>query len=464
MQKFTDGAGRRGDNRRPARRVSLVTRVNRRSAAAARALQARFRDRASRQSGSLGQALAAAFRPFTTAERALPIAVAAIVAVASLLALLPNTPAGTTGATGGSGSSVRLAVNGGVRYLDATDDPAAAAALDARRAAAVPSFAALTLPADAVGDPTAAASTSTPVLADGTIVTGYAPDTTVADGSALIQDYRVKSGDTLSSIAGKFKISMMTLWWANKLKSKDALHVGQILRIPPANGLVVTATATDTLDSLAAKYDVPASDITETNQLTDPTLVVGQVLVIPGARGAPIATPKPTPIATPKPTPKATPKVTPKATRRTTTTTRPTSSGHVGSGIGGSYTGGRLAFPVIGGHNYISQYFHAGHVAIDIAADFGATVVSTAAGKVVWAGWRNDGGGNEVWISHGGLYTRYCHLSAITVSNGQSVGRGQQVGRIGMTGWATGPHLHFEVWVGPIGASGSHPVNPMAYL
>ena len=449
MQKSTDGAGRRYDNRRPARRVSLATRVNRRSVAAARALQARFRDRDSRSSGLLGQRVAAVFRSFTTAERALPIAVAAIVAVASLLALLPNTPAGTTGATGGSGSAIRLAVNGGVRYLDATDDPAAAAALDAQRAATAPSFAPLTLPADTVGDPSAAQSPAAAVLDDGTIVTGYAPDTSVADGSALIRTYRVKSGDTLSGIAGKFKVSMMTLWWANKLKSKDALHVGQTLRIPPVNGLVVTATAADTLDSLAARYDITTSSIVDTNQLTDPTLVVGQVLMIPGAVGKPIPTPKPTPTVT----------------HRTPTTTRKTSSGgHVGSGIGGSYTGGRLAFPVIGGHNYISQYFHAGHVAIDIAADFGAPVVAAAAGKVVWAGWRNDGGGNEVWISHGGLYTRYCHMSAILVSNGQYVGRGQQVGRIGMTGWATGPHLHFEVWVGPIGGQGSYAVNPMAYL
>jgi murein DD-endopeptidase MepM/ murein hydrolase activator NlpD len=425
--------------------VSLSTRVNRRSVAAARALQAWFRDRAARD-GSLRTTLASALRPFTTAERALPIAVAAIVAIASLLALLPNTPAGTTGATAGRGTTVRLAVNGGIRYIDATDDPAAAAALDAQRATTAASFAPLTLPADAVGAPTASQAAPDVVLNDGTIVTGYAPDTTVADGSSLIQTYRVKSGDTLSSIAGHFKISMMTLWWANKLKSKDALHVGQTLRIPPANGLVVTATSTDTLDSLATKYDITTSAIVEANQLADPTLVVGQVLIIPGARGKPIPTPK----ATPKPA--------------THPSSHPTSSGHVSTGIGGSYSGGRLAFPVVGGHNYISQYFHAGHVAIDIAADFGTPVVAAAAGKVVWAGWRNDGGGNEVWISHGGLYTRYCHMSAILVSNGQYVGRGQQVGRIGMTGWATGPHLHFEVWVGPIGAPGSYPVNPLSYL
>jgi murein DD-endopeptidase MepM/ murein hydrolase activator NlpD len=429
--------------------VSLATRVNRRSVAAARALQAWFRDRPARQTGYLRSTLAAALRPFTTAERALPITVAAIVAVASLLALLPNTPAGTTGATSGSGTSVRLAVNGVIRYIDATDDPAAAAALDAQKGSPVESFAPVTLPGDAVTDPSTAQATPGVVLDDGTLLTGYAPDTTVTDGSLLIQTYRVRSGDTLSKIAGHFKISMMTLWWANKLKSKDALHVGQVLRIPPANGLVVTATAADTLDSLAAKYGVETSAIIEINQLADPTLVVGEVLIIPGARGKPIPTPKPTA----KP-----------AHHSTTPTTSRTTTGHSSSGIGGSYTGGRLTFPVVGGHNYISQYFHTGHVAIDIAADFGAPVVAAAAGKVVWSGWRNDGGGNEVWISHGNLYTRYCHMSAILVSAGQYVGRGQQVGRIGMTGWATGPHLHFEVWVGPIGASGSYPVNPMSYL
>jgi murein DD-endopeptidase MepM/ murein hydrolase activator NlpD len=451
LQKPTDGAGRRTDNPRPARRVSLATRVNRRSVAAARVLQAWFRARPAASTGSIRSSLAAALRPFTTAERALPIAVAAIVAIASLLALLPNTTAGTTGATAGSGTAVRLAVNGGIRYLDATGDAAAIAAVDAAKATAAESFAPLTLPADIVSSPNAAPSAPGVVQADGTLITGYAPNTIVEDASALIQTYKVQSGDTLSGIASKFKISTMTLWWANSLKSKDALHVGQLLRIPPANGLVITVTATDTLDSLAAKYGIDGQAITDINQLTDPTLVLGQVLVIPGALGAPI----PTPIPTPKPTPKP-------VARSTTQTRTTTSSSKVSSGIGGSYSGGRLAFPVVGGHHYISQYFHSGHIAIDIAADFGAPVVAAAAGKVVWAGWRNDGGGNEVWISHGGLYTRYCHMSAILVSAGQYVGRGQQVGRIGMTGWATGPHLHFEVWVGPIGAG--YAVNPMGYF
>ena len=202
MQKTTDGVGRRQTSPRPARRVNLVTRVNRRSAAIVRAIGDRFRGRASVPAGLLS----AAVRPFASAERALPLVVAAIVAIASLLALLPSTPSGSAGAAQGSGSSVRFAVNGGIRYLDATDDPGAAAVLDAQKAAD-PSFQPVTLPVDVTTPP--ATDQATPdtgaVLGDGTLVTGYAPETKVEDGSALIQIYRVRSGDTLSTIASRFK-------------------------------------------------------------------------------------------------------------------------------------------------------------------------------------------------------------------------------------------------------------------
>ena len=118
----------------------------------------------------------------------------------------------------------------------------------------------------------------------------------------------------------------------------------------------------------------------------------------------------------------------------------------------------------MGGGNYVSQYFHYGHWALDIAASYGSRVVAAAGGKVIFAGWKSNGGGWQVWISHGsGLYTTYNHMSAITVGNGQGVGRGQQVGRIGQSGDATGPHLHFEVWQGPIWSGGQR-VNPLRYL
>ena len=79
-----------------------------------------------------------------------------------------------------------------------------------------------------------------------------------------------------------------------------------------------------------------------------------------------------------------------------------------------------MRWPVIGGDNYISQYFHYGHYAIDIAADYGAKVVSTAPGKVVFAGWKSNGGGYQVWIAHGsGIFTTYNHMSAISASRGE---------------------------------------------
>ena len=53
----------------------------------------------------------------------------------------------------------------------------------------------------------------------------------------MLQHYTVREGDTLTGIASRFGVSMMTVWWANKLTSKDSLKVGQDLVIPPVNGL-----------------------------------------------------------------------------------------------------------------------------------------------------------------------------------------------------------------------------------
>jgi murein DD-endopeptidase MepM/ murein hydrolase activator NlpD len=85
------------------------------------------------------------------------------------------------------------------------------------------------------------------------------------------------------------------------------------------------------------------------------------------------------------------------------------------------------------------------HTGIDLRDDYGAPVRATAAGRVVTAEW-TGGYGNMVEIDHGnGIASRYGHLSGITVREGQTVGAGTVIGRIGSTGRATGPHLHYEV-------------------
>jgi peptidoglycan hydrolase-like protein with peptidoglycan-binding domain len=87
--------------------------------------------------------------------------------------------------------------------------------------------------------------------------------------------------------------------------------------------------------------------------------------------------------------------------------------------------------------------FHAG---VDFPAPAGLIVASAAGGLVTYAGWRDGGWGIEVTIAHrSGVRTVYAHLSRALVRVGQRVDAGQVLGRVGATGHATGPHLHFEV-------------------
>lgn len=366
-------------------------------------------------------------------DRIVAMVAAAIVLGASAISVVPGAvgghaiPAGAVGGPEGPGSAPRIAIGGAV-------DPDAPDVDYADPGRPPPIAIAARLPdEDGVGL-TNRAVVEGPFLEDGTLLKPVAVDTTVEDASSLLQHYTVASGDTLTGVAKRYGVSMMTVWWANKLKTKD-LKVGQELMIPPVNGLVVTVAVGDTLDSLADKHNTDGERILSANELTDPNLVVGQVLVMPGAKGAPIPTPKPTP----------------RPVVRSRSVSPPS-----------RYTGGRLTWPLSGGS--ISQYYHYGHYGIDIADDYGNRVKAAAGGTVIFAGWKSNGGGYQVWIAHGSnLYTTYNHMSAVTVGVGQSVGRGQQVGRVGQSGYATGPHLHFEVWVGQVWDGGRR-VNPLGYL
>ncbi|MFB7439723.1 M23 family metallopeptidase [Streptomyces mirabilis] len=101
------------------------------------------------------------------------------------------------------------------------------------------------------------------------------------------------------------------------------------------------------------------------------------------------------------------------------------------------------------------------HTGVDFVVPTGTTVKAVAAGTVVSAGW---GGayGNQVVIQHAdGRYSQYAHLSALSVSAGQTVTESQQIGLSGATGNVTGPHLHFEIRTTPNYGSD---VDPVAYL
>jgi len=123
-------------------------------------------------------------------------------------------------------------------------------------------------------------------------------------------------------------------------------------------------------------------------------------------------------------------------------------------------------WPVANTSSYISQGYSSTHPAEDIASYAGTRVVPVRSGKVVFAGWKNNCGGYQVWISHGnGLYTAYYHLRNVYVWRGEWVyGEKTTIGRVGETGCATGPHLHIEVWKGYPWSSLSYRVRPWPYI
>jgi murein DD-endopeptidase MepM/ murein hydrolase activator NlpD len=283
------------------------------------------------------------------------------------------------------------------------------------------------------GDGPVAANHDDVYLGDASVPNTLQNPSTGTDALTRLQQYTVKAGDTLRGIAAKFGLATSTVYWANKsqIPNTSVLHIGQKLWILPMDGLVIKMSPKITIASLSAKYDVSVQDIVDTNNLPDTNPAPGVLVIIPGASGG--AMPRGSNALGPKKNPR------------------------VGSWV----------WPVAG-DNYISQYFWSGHHAVDIAAKMGTPVVAATAGTVVYAGWTPlTGGGNVIWIREGTrLYTTYNHLSRIYAWVGERVYAGKKIGLVGMTGNATGPHLHFEVWLGYPWAlhTDSDAINPCRYL
>lgn len=251
---------------------------------------------------------------------------------------------------------------------------------------------------------------------------------------AEVINYQVEDGDTLSSIAQKYGISQDTIKWANDMESKDSIKPGQSLKILPVTGVAHTVKSGETLESVAKRYeaepqailDFPFNDVPD-----DFKLQVGQVLIVP--EGIP-----PEAKATPRPKP------------QTFFASGPQSTFNAPGGAA-------FMWPTQGG---VTQSFAWYHPGIDVANRAAPPIYAAAAGTVVVAGWPdNYGYGNRVVIDHGnGYQTLYAHMSNIYVSVGQSVSRGQAVGKMGTTGRSTGIHLHLEIRFKGIA------VNPLAIL
>lgn len=243
-----------------------------------------------------------------------------------------------------------------------------------------------------------------------------------------VEKYTVAPGDNVSNIAEKFGVSADSLLWANaKLEDNpDMLSVGQVLNIPPVSGVLITVQNNDTLKAIADKYKttktkpeqliqniVELEFNQERHALKEPdyALTAGQFLMIPG--GSKPYVPR---------------VVTAYSGAIPNTAARGT---------------GNFGWPVSG---RITQKFWTRHPGIDIGAPTGSPIYAADSGYIIQAGWSNVGYGFMILINHGnGYLTRYAHLSVMNVEVGDSVKKGQIIGRVGSTGNSTGPHLHFEI-------------------
>lgn len=250
---------------------------------------------------------------------------------------------------------------------------------------------------------------------------------------AEIIEYEVKAGDTISSIAERYGVSVETIVWENNLASVTTkIREGQILRILPTTGIAHRVSRGETVYSIAKKYDVSAQAIVDWPYNTfanDETfaLAVGQTLMIPDG-----VKPEEKP-----PTPRYYAQVVPQP---------------------GVVTGtGQFLWPAGG---KITQGYTAWHRGIDIANKGLPGIAAADSGTVVLTGWPAPWAyGNRILIDHGnGYQTLYAHLNAIYVSPGQKVERGQVIGQMGSTGRSTGPHLHFEIRQTGVG------INPLSFL
>ena len=264
----------------------------------------------------------------------------------------------------------------------------------------------------------------------------------VAVNRSEITYYVVNNGDTISSIANKFRISINTILWSNNMTAFSLIRPGDKLTILPVSGTVYTVKSGDTVGKVAMKFGVEESSIFQYNNIRSAnSLVIGKTIIIPGGK-----------------------KISDDAT--TIATIKKTNTGKSSNAVAvieklinpkkAPESGTALLWPTEG--HRITQYYSWRHTAVDIANHVGTPLYAAKAGTVEFAGW-STGYGNNVVINHGGgMKTRYAHASKLFVKVGDEVDRGEEIAAMGSTGWSTGPHIHFEVMINGV------KYNPLNYI
>jgi LysM repeat protein len=247
------------------------------------------------------------------------------------------------------------------------------------------------------------------------------PEAIAAPTELRLVEYTVQEGDTIWEIAIAHGTDEETILALNEVRP-TAIQVGTTLKIPNFSGVVYKVRLGDTVGEIAAAFGLSPDEVMKHNQIGDPTLLqVGYTLLLPGAQMTP--------------------------SLRNQIASRGVSRA-------------RWIWPVVGGR-VTSEYgprWGGQHNGLDVGVPQGTPVMAARSGTVTFAGL--DGSyGLAVLIDHGdGFQTRYAHASAVVVKSGDWVNAGDLIMRVGDTGLAYGPHLHFEIIV-----NGSQ-VNPRGYL
>jgi murein DD-endopeptidase MepM/ murein hydrolase activator NlpD len=253
------------------------------------------------------------------------------------------------------------------------------------------------------------------------------PLTVAAEESRPVVVRTIAKDDTLSTMANYYELSLEAVAYANAISEEDeSLTIGHELLIPPGEGALYKVKDGDTVEAVAARFKVDPAVIMSYNRVYfEPEhFAAGQMIFVPGA---------------------ALPAL--KRTERNQTIAMPASAALPART-------GRLGLPVRG---VFTQYYWWGHTGVDIAAPYGTGIGASDDGIVVATG-PVAVGGLRVCIQHSeGLQTCYYHTSAVYVSPGQRVTRGQLIAAIGLTGVTTGPHVHWELKVNGVQQ------NPLAY-
>lgn len=273
--------------------------------------------------------------------------------------------------------------------------------------------------------------------------------------------YTVQLGDTIEKVAFKNKINIEEFFISNPefTNTSNLLFPGQEVYVGVIDPIINVVVEKTVVDDIESKY--------KTEYRQDPERIIGEDSVVQeGVNGLDRVTTKVKSIngAVVYVEPGSTVEIKPTVTEVVLVGTRYQPS------VGSLYSWG---WPTQGGWMLTSSYQYRSnpfsgwrelHAALDIAGPgYGSQIYAANNGTIYKAEWHNSFGYHVIINHNNGYYTLYAHLSGIRKSKvGSIVGRGEVIGYMGMTGDATGPHLHYEIWVGEPWRGG-YQVNPLAY-